>query len=244
MAHESWNPPDSPDPHAILNEAVADTRAGRYSVALEKHVWFHANALKYEQGLAGVRLSFALSYWHDLALRFPPAMESLSAARDESESKFLANGFQFNQFHDLAALNRTLNVQHKTVDAFRNAHDSNPTAAKAVYHVAEPALIAAAEYELCGAYLEPEAQFKMAVRCFQLTQQHEESRPSTVPAPPRTSKPRFIHTVATLISLLVINNRKPEAERVASLAREELDDNDLVQEIQNALDGTVPSPYP
>ena len=40
---ERWTPSEHPDADAILHEAVSDARAGRYAVALAKHIWFHEN---------------------------------------------------------------------------------------------------------------------------------------------------------------------------------------------------------
>ena len=73
---DTWEPPSSPDPRDILGEARDDREHGRYELALEKHVWFHENALTFRPSLAGVRLSYALDDWLQLAARYPPALES------------------------------------------------------------------------------------------------------------------------------------------------------------------------
>ena len=79
-----WTPPEKPDPQVILQEARTDAMAKRYEDALAKHLWFHQNALKHEPALYGVRLSFALSYWEKLGNKYPPALASLKAVRDEA----------------------------------------------------------------------------------------------------------------------------------------------------------------
>jgi hypothetical protein len=48
-----WTAPASPDPQQILREAVDDAAARRYDVALEKQLWFHNNAVRYNRGLTG-----------------------------------------------------------------------------------------------------------------------------------------------------------------------------------------------
>jgi hypothetical protein len=108
-----WQPPDNPDPDKILSEAVADGSNGRPGIALQKFLWFHAHATRYNRGLYGVRLSFALSYWLDLASRFEPAFRAFIRTRDETESKFLENSTNFELFHDIAALNRRLDEGKK-----------------------------------------------------------------------------------------------------------------------------------
>ena len=85
VARAEWTPPAKPDPSKILQEAARDVTAQRYEEALEKHVWYHENALKIEPAQYGVRLSFALSAWHRLGLVYPPALEKLTSIRDENE---------------------------------------------------------------------------------------------------------------------------------------------------------------
>ena len=58
---DEWTPPENPNPFAIMQEAVADTDAGQYEVALAKQVWYHENATKLQPAQSGIRLSFALS---------------------------------------------------------------------------------------------------------------------------------------------------------------------------------------
>lgn len=64
-----------------------DTMAGHYEAALAKHIWFYNEALKINPNMYGVRLSFALSYWKQLADVYPPAKVKLIEARDEAEKK-------------------------------------------------------------------------------------------------------------------------------------------------------------
>src|SRR5262245_14212562 len=86
-AHGAWKPPANPDPSKILAEAQADARAGRNADALAKHLWFHNNALKIQSTLYGVRLSFALGSWMDLAMQYPPAMQALTRTRDQAGAR-------------------------------------------------------------------------------------------------------------------------------------------------------------
>ncbi len=109
-----WTPPDNPDPQSILNEAQSDARAKRYEIALAKHVWFHENALKINQAMSGVRLSFALSYWKGLGQEHPPALEKLRQIRDELAAK-ANDGMDIGSgFHDLASINKTLDEDSKS----------------------------------------------------------------------------------------------------------------------------------
>jgi hypothetical protein len=71
------------DPKKMPREAGALMRQGRYADSLQKHLWFHDHALEHQQALAGVRLSFALAYWLELAACYPEAMQALTAVRVE-----------------------------------------------------------------------------------------------------------------------------------------------------------------
>src|SRR5690349_19790316 len=102
----TWAPPDNPDPSAILTAAADDTRSGAYADALAKFLWFHRNALRLNRALVGVRVSFALSYWLDLAELYPPAREAFLRTRDEAEAAFAADPSSFDLFHELAGMNR------------------------------------------------------------------------------------------------------------------------------------------
>jgi len=68
---------DGIDPRQVLDSARDNARNGRHAEALEDFIWFHDNALKHAPNLRGVRSSFALLYWHDLARGYPPAGAAL-----------------------------------------------------------------------------------------------------------------------------------------------------------------------
>ncbi len=239
-----WIPPENPEPIEILHEAAGDTIAGRYSNALAKHIWFHENALRLRPSLSGVRRSFALGYWHRLAAEYPPAMDALRKARDTAESQFLQQGFGFSAFHDLASLNRELDERGRTVEAFKVADRADPNAASLNFHVALPSLVVQQEYALCGRYLAPEKQLELAIEIFKLQRKFESERAGSEPQPPDTSRTFFVQEVATLVALLVKNNRLDEARSICNQAQAELNDEEFKDDLTSALDGNVPKPWP
>lgn len=241
---EHWTPPEHPDAHAILHEAVHDTMACHHEVALAKHIWFHENALRWDIGLAGVRRSFALAYWRDLADKYPPAMEKLVEAREKAKAEFTQSGFPFDAFHDLASLNRVLDERHKTAEAFIAVHKTDRQAAARIYHVAEPALIANRQFEICGDYLEPDKQLELAIKAYELLRESEQKWAHSEPRPPETARLHFMHEMTTLVSLLVKNGRTDEARQVASRAHGKLDDQEFGDQLDSALAGKLPTPWP
>lgn len=238
---EEWIVPDAPDPRAILHEASAHFRAGEHELALAKHVWFHENALSIEPALYGVRLSFALSYWKQLAEVFPPAKEKLIETRQKAHDDFMQETSRSNAFHDLVSLNSTLNESWKTVDAFLVIHEKDRTAAEAIYNVAEEVLIEGELFDVCGQYVKPHAMLKNAVEHYQLDLQFEEQHRQGKSRPPETARPRFIQNVTTLIALLVKNDRLPEAKGVEARAIETLDDEEFLEQLKSAMSGDIPS---
>lgn len=112
QAVADWQPPLKPDPDAILEEARADARAGRYEDALQKHLWFHRHALEHRPALYGVRLSFALGYWLELGEAYPPAITKLKEVRDDAEKKVVESKDDVTHlFHDMSAINEELRDQ-------------------------------------------------------------------------------------------------------------------------------------
>ncbi len=243
VAAEAWTPPENPDPSTILHEASADTRAGRYEIALAKHVWYHENALELQPSQSGVRLSFALMYWMDLAEHHPPALEKLEAIRDEAGEKAAAatSTQAFGFFHDFVAINRELEEPEKTRNLFRHLHENDPEKAKRAYRVAEPALIRAKEYKLCGEYMDPDAQVPSIIRGFQLQRKYEGRFGDQHK---QFTERKTTNESATLVALLAVNGRQEEAEKAAEKLKQAWEEKRFHKAIDTALTGQVPEPWP
>ncbi len=235
---EEWAPPEKPDVNATRKEAVEDWENGRFDLSLQKFVWYHENAEKFGIGQGGVRLSFSLSEWVRLAKMYPPAMAKLRQIRDQNLEKVLSDpNFDFKAFHDAASINRELGENGKTIETFKQLDINNPEAAKRAYIVADTYLIEAKEYALCGKYVEPIKDFENILRLYQLSQRTQKNR-----AIDEQLKKLFRNQTATLIALLVICERKEEAEVVAGMARDAWDDAEYFKAINKALAGEMPKP--
>ena len=239
-----WHPPDNPDPDEIMNSGVLDAMAGRHAVALAKFVWFHHNALLIDRALSGVRLSFALAYWHGLAGDYPPAMTALLEARDQAESSYLNDGYQFGHFHDLAALNERLDEPQRTVAIFKRVLQENSEVATRVYHIAEPALINQKEFDLCNPFLQPRKRMEVALKGFRNGRRFETGAGRSGERLPEIAYKLLLKDLATLVALLVLNNRASEAEVVASEAQAALPDYPLMSQLESALAGKLPPQWP
>lgn len=125
---------------------------GEFKKVLERHIWYHNHALEYNPGLTGVRLSFALSDWKKLADMYPPALRAMQKIRD-NKTKEVARNASSDLFMDVAALNRTLGEDGKTVDLFKTLDAKQPEVAAACFQQAKPALFAANQYGTIRKYL-------------------------------------------------------------------------------------------
>jgi len=79
------------DVTSALSRAEQFRREGKYKQALELHVWYHKNALKYDPAQYGVRLSFALSDWAELGQAYPPALHELRSVRNDTLTTYKKN---------------------------------------------------------------------------------------------------------------------------------------------------------
>lgn len=246
---EGWKPPENPDPQAILWEAKADAQAGRYEVALAKQVWYHDNAIRLAPSQSAVRLSFGLSNWLELGEKFPPALAKMKQVRDEVEMRVRDKDqvrVKFDDFHEFVAFNRTLREDQRTVELFKWLDETDDEDAARMFHVAKPALVIRKQYELCGKYIDPEADMTRLGDSYKRGLKFAEEQFGEMHR--KFVENTFLNSATTLVALLAHNDRKAEAEKAAAAARKLLKDNDLQEkldeQLKSALKGIVPKPWP
>lgn len=156
------------DARRALDDARRLAAEGDYEAALEKHVWYHNNALATEPSQYGVRLSFALADWIKLGEKYPKALETLKSVRDTKTAKLIAAEGSRELFHDIASINEHLGEFNRTVDVFKRLDASDPEMAAGVYDVAAESLVRAREFELAKKYLaNPSERLATAKRSFE-----------------------------------------------------------------------------
>lgn len=238
-----WTPPENPNLQGILNEAKADTDAGDFEDALAKYVWFHENALSINPAMAGVRLSFALNGWRDLGTEYPPALDKMKSIRRDLEQRARKGEDLKSGFQDLVALNRVLGDDSRTARVFQALDEISPEVAKSSFLYFRPALIKAKSYEIYGKYIDPERDFLRAKNSYERNRIMAAQRKFS-PQLAEFGIKTFRNESSTLVAILVINKRLDDAAAIASLARKVLDDEDFQKEIDAAMEGTVPDPWP
>jgi hypothetical protein len=238
-----WSPPPCPDPSQILHEAEADVAAHHNARALAKHLWFYRNALGYEPGLYGVRLSYALNSWHKLASVYPPAMTALVAARDEALITFERSAGARARFHEFVAINAVLGQGSRTREAFIALGERDPARATSVFDLALPDLIRGKDYALCIKYFQPSGALASAIELFRKDQRDVHGGKWRAEYADFT-KATFTNRAATLVALLVVSGRLTEADDIARRAKASWDDPTFHAAVDRGLQGVVPDPYP
>jgi len=136
-----------------LNAAKISAREGRFAEALSEYICFHEHALEEEPALRGVRLSFALGYWMELAGQYPPARAALQSIRDE-KTRLLKDGAEdWELFKDVSSINETLSNDEATYDLFCLINSRNPAFAAQCARLATPALVKAFDFKLARSFI-------------------------------------------------------------------------------------------
>ena len=236
----AWKPESGANPSEVLDSAVDDSQAERYDEALQKFLWFH-EASRSEIGMGGVRLSFALGYWMDLAEQYPPALEAFIRLRDELEQRCRDNHGDFESFHDVSAFNRYLGDGRRTIDLFMEIAAEYPGNAKRIYHVAERLLVAAGMYQQCAPFLEWEKRVDRSISAYKIELKLEASWEESDVAPPAFARRHFEANSATIVALLSLNGRRDEAEQVRDRVLDVLDDAAIRGTLELAMSGHFPA---
>lgn len=134
-------------------EAARDfADAGEYAKALERHEWYHKNALRINPAQYGVRLSFALSDWKELADKYPPALASLKAIRDADVKELEAGTGNRENFHDVVSINERIGEEAATVTLFKSLDAKQPALAKQCFDTVGETLLNQGEVQLFTKY--------------------------------------------------------------------------------------------
>jgi len=233
---KSFVPKEPVDPQQVLDEAQALADQGQFEEALQRHIWFHENALKYDPALSAVRLSFALGYWANLAEKYPKAKKALIGIRDRGDRSLRDGPRSWEQFEEVAAINETLNERAKTVELFKALHGIDPGFAKLAYIAAEKDLAAEREYGLCAQYIpDPQARFRRIREMREVDLKLAQGEHG--PRHRKIAEQMFADQTCRLLAILVGAGRKPDAEKVRDQAFAVRNDRPFREAVEKALRG-------
>ncbi len=186
--------------HDRLHAAQAAAREGRHAAALREYVWFHDNALKEEPALYGVRLSFALAYWMDLAESYPEARRKLEEIRDRKTATLAAGKGDHALFHDVTSINRSLDEETETYRLFKKLLVSAPLNATAWGDLAREAIVKAGDFKLAAKYSDhPED----ALLRYSASLNADVARPVADPTQRRRRLDAFAHIYADRVGMRI-----------------------------------------
>jgi serine/threonine protein kinase/signal peptidase I len=229
---ETWSPTNAPgekiDLQKILSEAKDLMEQGRYEEALQRQIWYHNHALEYDQGQTGVRLSFALSQWVELARRYPKAMQALTEIRDRDTQKLVSGNGYSDLFSDVNSINSYLSQDDATYALFKTLDAKDPKLAQQCYFYAESLLVQKGEYALCRKYMgDPEFRFNLIQICWKPELNNSEMMK-------KSANDRFVGETRQLIEILVATGDKVVAEKIRDQAVFLLDDTRLHSAVSDA----------
>ena len=242
-ADAEWTPPPNPNPMLILRDAEEDALQARNEEALIKFQWLFRHSLDRDRAFYGGRLTRLLESWRKLADTYPPAKKALEDARDESMRHLDDRKTARDNFIDAREINRLLGDQNKTVAVFAELDKKSPKIAQLVYPDAQAELVKAKKYKLCNTYLDPENSYSdMAARHKRDRELAEDETEDKKSDWRRMGEETFTNHVAMLVTLLVLNDRKDEASKIAQRAKAELNKDESGTQIDSALAGKLPRP--
>jgi len=126
---------------------------GKNQEALEGFVWLYDHALEHDPAFSAVRLSAVLSYWKELADKYPPALKALQEVRDRESELIKGGKGTWETFHEVMYLNRILKEEEKSIELFIFMDEKYPELAKKCWNLINSKMIAAKRFDLVRKYL-------------------------------------------------------------------------------------------
>jgi hypothetical protein len=129
-------------------------RKKEYEKALDRFNWFFNHVEEKCSSMSPVKVSFALSYWMELAEVYPAALTAMKRTRDSINYLFTLGSGTYNSFKDLKALNDHLGDTIKSLEVFENLDKNNPQLAKESWMYARDILFDFKKYDLLKKYMD------------------------------------------------------------------------------------------
>jgi len=209
------------NPSDVLREAIDLKDRGAFAEALEKHLWFHHEAILASRAFYGVRLSYALRAWMDLGNVYPPARAALEAVRDEAATALRNGGTDRLLFEEVASISDLLNEPTPTRDLFAEIAARDRELARRCFESALPSLLKTKEFKLARSFIFlPESTLERYLS--QLN--------GNLQQPPQTSREKdayiaiYAEDVKNLLEVLIGTGELDEARHIHTTALERISD--------------------
>ena len=209
----------------------------RYEEALNEYVWFHEHSLEDCPSVCGVRLSFALFYWAELAMQYPKARTVLKEIRDAKAQRVLAGEADCELFQDVVCINESAFSDKATYDLFVAIAHSFPETASEFAHLAMPAIVRMRDFELARRYLpSPTDDLGRISDHLNVKVKDLDYRPATQRAPCLEAYiSNYVKDVKRLLEVLRGSGDPEQADRMQKLASELVESPDVRQAVWASL---------
>jgi hypothetical protein len=227
-----------------LTQARDDTKAGDYEIALEKYLWIHKESMKYQSSFAGVRLSYALDDWKILSRKYPPALNAMIEVRDETEMSIRSGSGSYLEFLDLAALNRSLNQNTRTIELASWLSDHRPDLAREVLRISARAVESTQDAEAIAKHIVVEGEAEELLASYRQLVELAERHPADSPRREKALEfaNYYIATEAQrTAAILVRSGRQDDAKVLADELLKGLRSEELERSLNRGLRGEIPS---
>ena len=142
-----------------LKDTVQLAQDGKNPEALTRFIWLYNHALEHDSAFYGVRLSYLLADWKELADKYPPALKALQDVSNR-ETELIKNGTGTNEtFYEVVSINRVLEGEEKSIELFVLIDNKDPELAKRCWNYIASKMIAAKKFDLVRKY-EPDLMKK------------------------------------------------------------------------------------
>jgi hypothetical protein len=226
------------DPRARLQRGQEAAAAGRYEDALRDYIWFHEHALDHEPSLYGVRLSFALWYWMELANEYPEARTALKRIRDGKTARLLNGDTDRALFHDVESINERLQNEEATYELFAALDKAQPDFAAVCADLAMPAIVNAEDFEMARRYTpSPEETLSRYGEALNRDIEGLEHEPPSKAPRLEAYVQIYVRRVHLLLKILRGNNENPEADELRVRALELIKS----QSVRDAVTDAIPA---
>ena len=168
-----------------LNAGRAATHEGRFEEALSQFIWFHEHSLDEDRAYRGVRLSFALAYWLELAEQYPPALAAYHNRLEDKISHLTKGDLDRALFNDIESMNERIGEDEKTAEVFSYLDERHPDFAMACSRIAVPLLVRTKRFALAAKYI-PDPESQVLARAQELVRDVD-----AIETRPRTKTPRY-----------------------------------------------------
>ncbi len=160
------------DFESLPSQALEDYYNEDYAAAHEKYEWYFEHAEKLKPSLRGVRVSFCLSGWVDVAKVYPLAMKRILELKENAKNEFYKES-SVEAFRDFACISGAIEMGSEVLDIFYSYHKTDKKVSKALFRHSYEFLIAQKDFEVCAEYMENFAEkYAICFECFDYTSKY------------------------------------------------------------------------